>query len=579
MNLRNRYMVALLIVIVIGIYYPSLFAPFNTVDDIKMVTGLLNKDHFSLWEIFFPGGHGYYYRPLVRVSFCLDKFLWGQEASFMHLENILLHAANTVLVFFLTWVICRKKEIQSNLVPFLASLLFAVHPINTEAVNWISGRTDLLACMFLLFSMLFLFLSLENNRLPYRVGAFASYLFACFCKDSAVFFLPGALFVIFFYDETRWSGLKDCIALLRKRATFYGQMLLVPALYFTIRHFAFAKGDGGVHAVSKAITGEHADYFYIFRAGFKATGFYASKLFNPFPLNFAIITVPDYFLYVGVLVAIYCCYLLYRRDIFSSLLFTSVSVGSSALLVVYGRMAWTPIAERYLYIPSATFAVAVVLLIYGVLKNSQRQKQVLVASLVLFAVFGYATVSRNIVWQDNLTLFRDTVKKSPNFPPAKNELAIALLAHGRKAEAFQMFKANKITNNLKNKEYAVDNIAMVMAAEGDLEGARSFLIQSINEESKNYLSQARRLIEIDMSLVKVTKDPEKVQELRAELSELFKKMHLRTRDPFYLYRIGQNYMIMKNMQEARRFFAQAYEAAPDNAYYKEPAKKLAETLQ
>jgi cytochrome c-type biogenesis protein CcmH/NrfG len=100
----------------------------------------------------------------------------------------------------------------------------------------------------------------------------------------------------------------------------------------------------------------------------------------------------------------------------------------------------------------------------------------------------------------------------------------------------------------------------------------------MNERNRNYLSQARRLIEIDTSLAKETDSPEKEQEIRAELSELFKKLHSRTGDPFYLYRIGQNYMIMKNMPEARRYFAQAYEAAPDYAYYKEPAKKLAETL-
>jgi tetratricopeptide (TPR) repeat protein len=578
MNLSNRYLIALLVVIVLGIYYPTIFAPFNTVDDVKMVTGLLNKESLRLREVFFPGGQGYYYRPLLYLSFWLDTFLWGQEASFWHLVNILIHAANAVLVFFVTHAVSKKKDISSNVVPSLAALLFAVHPINTEAVNWVSGRSDLLACLFLLLSILSLFLALETGRHRYRFGALTAFLTACLCKDSAIFFLPGALAIIFCYDEDRWGSVRDFLAALRKRSGLYAYMLFVPILYFSIRHLAFAKGDGGVHAVSKAVVGQHADYSYIVRAGLKSAGFYASKLFYPFPLNFGIVKVPDYFLYIGILVFIVCFYLLYRRDTIAALFLASVSIASSALVVVYGRMAWTPIAERYLYIPSATFSVAIVLLVYSLLRRPRRQKQALFAAFILFAVFGYATVARNIVWQDNLTLFQDTVKKSPDFPPAKNELAIALLEHGRKDDAFRIFKSNKTADDLKNNEYSVDNRALTMAADGDLEGARSLLLKSLDERSRNYNLLVKRLIEIDTKRASDTKNPQKIKEIRTELVFLLEKMHGRTGDPFYLYRIGQNYMIMKDKQQARNYFKKAYEAAPDGAYYKEPARKLAETL-
>jgi tetratricopeptide (TPR) repeat protein len=88
----------------------------------------------------------------------------------------------------------------------------------------------------------------------------------------------------------------------------------------------------------------------------------------------------------------------------------------------------------------------------------------------------------------------------------------------------------------------------------------------------------KRLIEIDSKIASDTKDPQKIKEIRNEIVFLLEKMHGSTGDPFYLYRIGQNYMILKNMQQARNYFKKAYEAAPDSAYYKEPARKLAETL-
>jgi hypothetical protein len=577
MNLSNRYMAILLAIIVLGIYYPSIFAPFNSVDDVKMVNGLLNDNHFNLWDIFFPGGSGYYYRPLLHLSFWMDKFLWGLEESFMHLENILLHTTNVLLIFFITRLLCIKQGISENMPPFVAALLFALHPINTEAVNWISGRTDLLAGMFILVSIALLLISLQSGRLLCLIGAPLSFLLACLCKDSALFFLPGALFIICFAEEDKVMGLGHVISNIRKRASSYLLFLFVPVLYFSIRHLAFSGGDAGIGTASKVLVGQDVNWLYILRAGLKAAGFYAVKLFNPFPLNFAIVTVPDIYLYPGIAVVLCCCYLFYRRDLVSAFFLSSVSIGSSALLVVYGRMAWTPIAERYLYIPCATFVIAVLLTVYPKVKNVQRESLLLAVS-GLMAIFGYGTVTRNIVWQDNLTLYEDTVRKSPEYPPARNELAIALLQHGRSEEAYRIFKKNSVTNQTNNKEFAADNRALALAAKGDLDGARFLLLESMDERSKNYLLLVGRLLEVDERRLKKTANPATVEQIRDEMAGLLQKMYSGTGDSFYLYRLGQNYMSRNRMAEARHYFAKAYEAAPDDAYFKQPAKKLAETL-
>ncbi len=162
MQLKGRYLVLLLLVVVFGVYYPSLFIPFNSVDDTRMVNNLLNADGISVWQPFHFGGSGNYYRPLLASTFIIDKYVWGLNESFMHLENILLHAMNVVLVF----LIARRIALAEKLtliepLAFCAALLFALHPINTEAVNWISGRTDLLAGLFVLCSLLFLLRALS----------------------------------------------------------------------------------------------------------------------------------------------------------------------------------------------------------------------------------------------------------------------------------------------------------------------------------------------------------------------------------------------------------------------------------
>ncbi|GAM11520.1 transmembrane and TPR repeat-containing protein 3 [Geobacter sp. OR-1] len=146
--MRIRYQIMLLIIVVLGAYYPSLSAPLNSVDDPGMYSYLLNTDNFSLRSLFFPGRSGGYYRPLLVLSFLFDKYVWGLELSFMHLGNILVHLCNAILVYFITHKASTLIGRQATYFPLTAAILFAVHPIGTESVCWISGRTDLLAGVF-----------------------------------------------------------------------------------------------------------------------------------------------------------------------------------------------------------------------------------------------------------------------------------------------------------------------------------------------------------------------------------------------------------------------------------------------
>src|SRR5690242_10177233 len=70
----------------------------------------------------------------------------------MHLENVLFHLLNVLLLFAVARRYAPEQEGRPPLLALTAALLFALHPINAEAVNWISGRSDLIACFFVLLS-------------------------------------------------------------------------------------------------------------------------------------------------------------------------------------------------------------------------------------------------------------------------------------------------------------------------------------------------------------------------------------------------------------------------------------------
>jgi len=84
-----------------------------------------------------------YYRPLFWVSFLVDRSLWGLDAFGYHLTNVILHAAATFVSFMLF-----NRILGAQRVATFASVLFALHPVHSEAVSFVSARVFLLTFPF-----------------------------------------------------------------------------------------------------------------------------------------------------------------------------------------------------------------------------------------------------------------------------------------------------------------------------------------------------------------------------------------------------------------------------------------------
>ncbi len=187
-----------------------------------------------------------YFRPLVVVSFAIDRMIYGLHAAGYHLTNLALHATATLLV----WAIARRV-LGANFGAWAAAALFAVHPCHVQAVGWISGRTDVLASVFYLGALA---LYLESRERPGARTALSllsvlAFLLALTAKEMAITF-PVVVFAH---------------GLLRPEREPPGRRLLVPALatvaaagYLAVRvtvlggihppptPFAFHLGDPGL---------------------------------------------------------------------------------------------------------------------------------------------------------------------------------------------------------------------------------------------------------------------------------------------------------------------------------------------
>jgi protein O-mannosyl-transferase len=575
--LRRNFKILLLLFTVFGIYYPAIFSGFNLVDDEEIFGRLEEAQHFDFIGLFRSADQGYY-RPLTILTFYFDKAVWGLEPSFMHLENVILHALNTFLVFLIAEKAFLSLNARKYELPLLSALLFALHPVNTETVNWISGRYDLLAALFILVTTVFIQRGLEKRTFGYFALSSISLLVGCLAKESVWFFFPAAVFLVLYSTERlpeqtereTPSPIQKWKALIPLASGFL--------FYSLYRIVASRTGDNGVGKVIDRIVPE-ITYRALETAkiALKIFGFYIKKLFLPLPLNFAIDTINDAYLWVGLFFLIVVFFFLVRRTTVSDYFLVSLSMISPGLFVVFARTAWTPVAERYLYISSAFFVIAIVGLAFLIFKRYHRETWVAAGALPIILGAAIVTAQRTIEWQDNLSLYQDAVRKSPKFRKLNNELASALKDNGRIAEADALLSASQADN--PDHVFLYINQADLLLKQGKTDAARGVLLKAFQNKKSAHPEVLKMLARIDEVRLFETAHRSKRAVIARELIDTYGFLYPKDPDPLCLYRSGQLLLLLGQQKRAGEFFQRAYEAAPDGMYYKDPAKKLAGTLK
>jgi tetratricopeptide (TPR) repeat protein len=578
MKLKVRYQVLLLLFIVLGVYYPSLFGMANSIDDQKMLQGLLNSDNHYWLDLFLHGSRNNYYRPLLMASFYADRYLWLLEESFMHLENILLHAWNTLMVFWIAREAGKALDLSrgAHWAPLIAALLFALHPVNAEPVNWISGRTDVLAGAFLLPSVWLLLRGLAVNKPFISLAGGLLFLCACLSKETAIFFLPAGMFFCFWtWGNASGRFWRDGFSRATRHYWTWGAALV---LYFVLR-YAAKPVDKAVAHVVKASGGETYAFLDGLRIFLKTGGFYLKKLFFPWPLNFAIVGVSDWYVGLGIVLFLAIVIWLRRHSLQSMVLLTMACLLSSAMLVPLLQMTWTPFAERYLYLVSAFFAIGLVYSLAPLVQYFTVKQIFACICIPVLGVFMMSTYQRNLVWQNNLALFQDTNRKTPNFPPVRNQLAVALLQSGHTAEAEAIFNENKIKGREGKRDYSPENKALMLWRQGQLEEAGLLFWQAANGNRRNSTSILKKYLQLmDGWSLRGNAKP-RPNWLRPEMFRVQESLYARTKDPFWLYRQGKLYLADGDREAALGYFERAYQKAPDHVFYKMPAGRFVENLR
>jgi Tfp pilus assembly protein PilF len=390
--------VALLLAVAMLVYGNTLLNGF-TFDDDPYILHNPTVTNLSVSGLFHPTRASNVFRPVTFATFALNLVAGGAHPFGYHLLNLLLHALVTLLLYAVLRKLLESVQ-QGATIAWVTALLFAVHPIHTEAVASIVGRFELLAVGFLLAAWL---LHLRDRP----VLALVCFVLALMSKESAVVFVPLAL-----------AGDYACGKL--KPLARYGWMAGVAAAYIAL----LWKVQGGRFGPRKI---DFLDNPLVWlpprlrilnalRVAWRYVGLhlYPAKLSCDYSYNAILLYAGGRHLAIpavaAVLVLALWIWTLWTKRgewFLAGAIYLTAFAATANLLVPTG----TIMGERLAYLPSAGFCLLAALL-WLRLENYQRRLAWAVLAIVV-AALAARTVVRNQDWRDNLSLFSAGARAVP----------------------------------------------------------------------------------------------------------------------------------------------------------------------
>ena len=387
----------------------------------------------NLWGVL--GKASNYYRPVPPLLYMSVHALFGLAPWAFHLLNVVLHAGASILVFLIASRLpSRPDGSGANVVPaLLAALLFAVHPLHTEAVTWIAGIMDVSSTFFALLSF-YAFLRADDAALlsgP-RILSLASFFVATLCKEPALL-LPALILAC---DYLRRRPADRSLARSAMRSVPY---LAVVGVYLAMRAHALrglapmTRGESDLAAYQTVINIPPLFALYLWKL---AAPLRQNVLYHVPPVT----SLAEPRAVVGLLVATAFAVVAFwaarrRGALLLPLAFLALPLAPALYLPGLTQKPVNAFAERYAYFASVGFVLLVGAGLFWLGSRSPRAYTRAVGVLTLvIVIFAVLTVQRNVVWKDNLTLWSDSVTKSPASAFAHENLGYALFYAGRPVE-------------------------------------------------------------------------------------------------------------------------------------------------
>ncbi len=394
------------------------------------------------------------YIPLTWMTLGLDYSIWGMEPLGYHLTNILWHAANAVIFYFLAlalfrWAIPESATEMRNRIPwgaFFAALLFAVHPLRVESVAWITERRDVVSGLFYLLAILIYVRGVQDSpgrllRRKYYWACFTLFVLAILSKEMVVT-LPVVLLILDAYPLGRLPSAPRLWFAPEARSVWLEK---IPFFAVSVADSALALYVGHQEKISATMAA--LSPFRRFAVSIYGLAFYLWKSVLPLHLSaFYALTpyrvnprgLPFQLSAVLVVWMIAAAFLFRRRYPALTAAFLAYGITLIPVLGIFhnGRQI---AADRYTYLPCFGFALLAGACLLAFQKRAGNLA-VAAAALIVCAL-GFLTWRQVQVWRDSETLWTHAIAAEPSYM-AFNNLGLVLSARGDTVGAIDKYRTS-----------------------------------------------------------------------------------------------------------------------------------------
>jgi tetratricopeptide (TPR) repeat protein len=421
------------------VYFNSIFNPFIW-DDFSLIVNnpyIRSFKNFKFYFItdLFRGGSSNFYRPLQTISYAIIYKIFKLNPVGYHLLNIFLHTGCAILIFVLL------RDIYGEKISFFVSLLWAIHPVNTEAITYISGTADPL---FLFFGLLSIYFYRKNFLL-----SLLFYLFSLLSKEMAII-IP--LFLLL-YLWVRNEKIDKKIIPLFILAITYGILRLTV--------LSFQKQEA-------------QPFISRFYTSFKSYIFYFFLIIFPLILSmaraFPYLNTPfDIYFLTGFFLFLISLYLVWKfknskKIVFPYLFYLTNFFAVSGLFTNINAT----ISEHFIYSGLLGILLYFVLLIEKVkLKNLK-----ILIIFLIFSFYGVRTILRNYDWNDPIKFYEKSLKYGFKHKKIYYNLAYSYAGKGEYEKALEIFKI--IEPLYKNKKLVYNGISICLYNLGKYKEAEEY---------------------------------------------------------------------------------------------------------
>jgi tetratricopeptide (TPR) repeat protein len=417
------------------VIYDNMF----TTKGIEGLKGLFTEDTF--FGFFKEEGKknlvsGGRYRPLTPAMFALEYEIAGKEPWLGHLMNVLLYGLLCLLVFRALLLLFNKMPDpeKSQYIALGATLLFAAHPLHTEAVANIKGRDEIVAMLGSVFTLMCMLLYHDKGKKHFLWLALITFFAALLAKENTITFLAIIPLSMYFFRNHSFV-----------RSLSGSALLLIPAVIFLVIRASILgtnAGDPPLELMNnpylKLVNGtyEHFDFSEKYATILFTLGKYIQLLLFPHPLTHdyyprhidimhfgdagVILSLLTLAGLAGIMIAGFKNKSLYSFSIAYYLI--TLSIVSNIVFPIGTNMS-----ERFMFMPSLGFALGIAALLFSLLYHSFGKTAYFSVLALILAGYSLKTVTRNTVWKDDFTLFTTDVKTSGQSAKVLNAAGGAIL--------------------------------------------------------------------------------------------------------------------------------------------------------